>query len=79
MDSFILEYLQSKGFTKTCAELQQEQYLHQKSHNTQTSSLSQEYLLYMENYNTFRYWLMNSLDLVREELLVCTFPIFVHW
>jgi len=35
--------------------------------------------VYSQSYAAFKQWAMNSMDIVRTELLSLCFPIFVHW
>ena len=37
------------------------------------------YKLYYESYDTVLSWAMNSIDLVKTQLLSLCFPLFVHW
>lgn len=38
-----------------------------------------EYDLYTNSYDAMKSWIINSIDLVKSQLLAICFPIYVHW
>lgn len=95
VDALVMEYLISRGYNKTVAELQAE--TGTNPHATKPSNLTKQLLsnisedvyvlglknkdvgVYAKEYDTFRSWAVDSIDIVKPQLLSLCFPIFVHW
>ena len=101
-DALVREYLISRGYTKTAAELQMECSTNPTGTpanptNTSTTVVAKQllstvaedlYILglsdkgtqsYFDGYDLMRTWAVNSIDIVKAQLLAICFPIFVHW
>lgn len=107
VDALVKEYLLSRGYMKTVAELDLEASrsvdetaaVQAPAPNTTSSSQSiarqllsnvaeDIYILgmkdrdtssYFTGYDSIRSWAVNSIDIVKPQLLSLCFPIFVHW
>ena len=47
--------------------------------STSSSDNDEERDLYINSYDIYRTWALNSIDVVKAELLSLCFPLFTHW
>ena len=84
VDTLVKQYLLSAGFTEAAAAMEQQQTHRQPSNNTMKADLaicavkSTDPTIYDTEYKSFRSFAAASLDLVKGELFLVLFPIFVH-
>lgn len=107
VDALVKEYLLSRGYMKTVAELDLEasrtveettaEPVLAPSASSSSQSIARQllsnvaediYILgmkdrdassYFTGYDSIRAWAVNSIDIVKPQLLSLCFPIFVHW
>jgi len=94
VDALVKEYLISRGYSKAAAQLEEESSAREPGIPNELvpkqllSTIAEDlYVLgmrdknatsYFTAYDLLRSWAVNSIDMVKNQLLSATFPIFVH-
>lgn len=82
MDVFVAEYLKSKGYLKTLAEMDSEAkslYRNEPELHKDKAMSAALGRAYEESYSSFKTWVFSSIDPYRTELQYLCFPVFVAW